>query len=295
MLTLGWTDPSDAEPLLVVAATPDLKSLVEAVGGDQVRVETLVPPGADAEAFEVRPSHLAALKKADLVVRVGLGYDDWLDKLLQQNGIPKLMRGGDGYVDASVGIPLLEVQGRSVDVLAGHPHGLANPHYWLDPANSRTITAAIAEALIRSQPEAQSTLIANRDRLLTDLDERLHHWQQMLEPYRGAALIAYHNAWPYFARRFRLNIVAVIEPKEGVEPAAGRLATIAATMRAQQVRAILQDAYAPDGPARMLSARSDARVAVMAPSVGAVAAARDYLALFDYDVDALAHALAGDD
>jgi ABC-type Zn uptake system ZnuABC Zn-binding protein ZnuA len=278
----------------VVAATPDMKSLIEAVGGTEVQVETLVPPGADAEAFEPRPSHLAALKKAGLVVRVGLGYDDWLDKLLLQSGSAKLARGGDGYVDASFGIPLLEVQGRSVDVLAGHPHGLANPHYWLDPANANTITAGIAEALIRLRPEAQSAIIANRDRFLADLAARLQKWQQALEPHRGSALVAYHNTWSYFARRFRLNIVAIIEPKEGVEPGAGRLATIAAAMRAQQVRAILQDATAPDAAAKMLAARSDAHVAIMAPSVGGVPAVRDYLALFDYDVESLVHALAGD-
>ena len=73
------------------------------------------------------------------------------------------------------------------------------------------------------------------------------------------------------------------------------LATLTAAMRAQRVRAILQDATAPDAAARMLAARADARIALMAPSVGAVAAARDYLTLFDYNIEAIARALAGDD
>ena len=72
-------------------------------------------------------------------MRVGLGYDHWLDKLLQMHGDAAVNRAGAGYVDASLGIPLLEVKGRSLDATGrdGHAHGLANPHYWLDPGQCR--------------------------------------------------------------------------------------------------------------------------------------------------------------
>jgi ABC-type Zn uptake system ZnuABC Zn-binding protein ZnuA len=82
----------------VVATTPDLKSLTEAVGGDLVRVVSLVPPGADAEAFEPRPGDLLRLRDAALVVRVGLGFDEWLDRLLAEHGDARLMRDGPGQV-----------------------------------------------------------------------------------------------------------------------------------------------------------------------------------------------------
>ncbi len=255
-----------ADPLAVVATTSDLKSLAEAIGGDKVRVAVLVPLGTDAEAFEPRPSHLALLRNAGLVLRVGLGYDEWLDKLLRQNADPKLLRGGIGNIDASVGIPLLEVQGRSVETVAGHPHGAANPHYWLDPANAEAITAAIAEGLIRVMPEETDTFIANRDRILVLLKERLVRWTVVMAPFRGSPVVAYHNSWPYFARRFHLDVVEVIEPKEGIAPSPARLATVAATMRARRVRAILQEQFVPDDAA--------------------------YLSLFDYDIDTLRRALS---
>src|SRR3954451_23080478 len=70
--------------VLVVATTPDLKSIAEAVAGGAARVETLVQPGADPEAFAPRPSHAALVRDAALVLRVGLGLDEWLDKLLRQ-------------------------------------------------------------------------------------------------------------------------------------------------------------------------------------------------------------------
>ncbi len=275
----------------VVATTPDIASLVEAVAAGSVRVDSLVPAGGDAEAFEPRPGHLALVRDAALVVRVGLGYDEWLDRLLAQAGRASLRRGGDGTLDLSNGVALLEVQGRSVENRTGHAHGAANPHYWLDPVNAEPMSAAIAEALVRLVPERRDAIEAAHARFTADLRAGLARWTARLEPHHGAALVAYHNSWPYFARRFRLNIVEVIEPKEGVPPGAARLVSLAATMRTRHVRAILREPFVPEGAVRTLAARTGAAVVILAPSVGSVPGTADYLALFDRNVEALAAAL----
>ena len=280
------------ETISVVTTTPDLKSLVEAVGGGLVSVASLVPSGADAEAYEPRPGDLLRLRGAALLVRVGLGYDHWLDPLLARHADPRLAPGGAGLVDASAGIPLLEVQGRSVEVQqGGHAHGLANPHYWLDPANAETITAGIAEGLARVAPEEIAAFAENRRRFLATLAERLASWQARLAPYAGAAVVTYHNGWPYFARRFRLDVVAVVEPKEGIAPSPARLAHVAATMREAGARVVLTEPTEPREPADAVAARAGAHVAVLAGSVGELPGADDYLGLFETDVDALLRAL----
>lgn len=281
-----------AEPL-VVATTPDAKSIVEAVSGGMVRVESLVPPGTDPEAFEPRPSHLALIRDAALVVRVGLGYDEWLERLLRQSGNARVQRGGAGYLDLSADMALVEVQGRSVETRSGHAHGAANPHYWLDPANAEIMSAHVAEALTRLVPERRDAIVAAQARFAADLKAGLARWSAALEPHRGAALIAYHNSWPYFARRFRLNIVDVIEEKEGVPPNAARLIRLAARMRAAKVRAILHEPFQPGDAARFLAERTGAPVVVMAASVGAKPEAQSLIALFDHNVEILAKALAG--
>jgi len=283
-----------AASLRVVATTSDLASLARVVAGDLAEVETIVPPAADSEAFEPRPSDLAKLKGAAVVVRVGLGYDHWLDKLLAMHADTAVNRGGAGYVDASVGIPLLEVKGSSLDPAArdGHAHGLANPHYWLDPTNAEAITGGIAEAIMRMAPASSEKIIARRDDFLADLKRRLVAWDRQLAPYRGARLIAYHNTWPYFARRFRLNIVDAIEVKEGVAPSPARLAKLAASMREQGIRVILHEPFEPEEISQLLARRTGAQVIRLAPSVGSVAAASDYRALLDYNVEVLVGALA---
>jgi ABC-type Zn uptake system ZnuABC Zn-binding protein ZnuA len=283
-----------AQGVRLVATTSDLASLARAVTGDLAQVETIIPPAADPEAFQPRPSDLAKLKGASVVARIGLGYDHWLDKLLQKHGDAAVNRGGPGYVDASVGIPLIEVKGRSLDATGrdGHAHGLANPHYWLDPANAEVMTGGIAEAVIRVVPELTEKIIANRDAFLDRLKARRNEWERLLAPHRAARLIAYHNTWPYFARRFRLDIVDVIEVKEGVSPSPARLAKLAALIREQKVRVILHEPFEPEEASQLLARRTGAVVLKLAPSVGSMPDATHYLALFDYNVGALARALS---
>jgi ABC-type Zn uptake system ZnuABC Zn-binding protein ZnuA len=282
--------PSAAAKLAIVTTTPDLQSLAEAVGGDLVAVASIVPAGVDAEAFEPKPGDIARLNAADLVVRVGLGYDEWLDRMLRN---VRLMRGGAAHVDASLGIPLLEVQSRNPSEQGGHAHGLANPHYWLDPENAVSMTAAIAEGIIRVDSALREPIIVNRDRFLAKLRDKIAEWTQALAPYQGEAVIGYHNSWPYLARRFRLNIVEIIEPKEGVAPSPARLAGLIGTMRSAKVKAILQETYEPLDASHLLAGRTGANIAVLAAGVGAVPEAVDYFALFDYDVAILARTVAG--
>jgi ABC-type Zn uptake system ZnuABC Zn-binding protein ZnuA len=275
----------------VVATTTDLAALVTVVGGDLVTVESIVPAGVDPEAFEPRPGVLGKLRQADLLVRVGLGYDYWLDTIVNQTGEKRLMRGGEAYLDASTGIPLLEIQGQSVVNEGGHAHGVANPHYWLDPENAVTVTAGIAEALIRIAPGQREKILANRERFLSRLEESRARWSRTLAPFAGTRFIAYHNSWPYFARRFRLDIIAFIEPKPGVAPSPAHLAQLISAGRTAQVRAILHEPYEPEDASRFVGQKLGVPVVRLAISVGSLAGTEDYLALFDYNVATLARAL----
>src|SRR5262249_45590584 len=143
-------------------------------------------------------------------------------------GEPRLMRGGEAYVDASLGIPLLEVSGQSVVNEGGHAHGVANPHYWLDPENAKIVSAGVAEGLARVLPNERARIAANQDRFVAALDARLARWTTQLAPVAGVKLIAYHNSWPYFARRFRLDVIDFIEPKPGVAASPAQLARLIA-------------------------------------------------------------------
>lgn len=277
--------------LRVVASTTDLAAIASAVGGDLVSVDTVVPPAVDPEAFEPRPGDLEKIRGAQLLVRLGLGYDYWLDKLLRQAGDKRLMRGGEAYVDASVGVPLLEVSGQTVVNEGGHAHGVANPHYWLDPDNAKIVSLGIADGLARVLPDGRAQIAANQQRFAADLDRSLARWTAQLAPAAGGKLIAYHNSWPYFARRFRLDIVDFIEPKPGIAPSPAQLARLIATGKKDGVRAVVHEPYEPEDASRFLAQRLGVPFVLLATSVGSVPAAKDYFALFDHNVGTLASAL----
>ena len=292
ILALGVAAAPAAAALSVVATTTDMAALAAAVGGELVTVESIIPAATDPEVFEPRPGDIDKVRRAALLVRVGLGYDYWLDALLNRIGDRRLMRGGGAYLDASVGVPLLEIRGQSVVNEAGHAHGAANPHYWLDPDNAVIVTAGIAEALVRIAPEQRERVIANRERFLGELKARRQRWSELLAPFGGAKLIAYHNSWPYFARRFRLDIIDFVEPKPGVAPSAAHLARLISAGRTARVRAVLHEPYEPEDASRLLARKLDVPFVLLATSVDSVPGTKDYFALFDYNAATLAKALA---
>jgi ABC-type Zn uptake system ZnuABC Zn-binding protein ZnuA len=271
----------------VVTTTTDLRSLTEAVGGERVAVVSLVPANLDAEDYQPKPQDVLRLKNARLLVRVGLDYDLWADRLLAQAGKPEIGRGGPGYVDASFAIAVLELRGMSVGPSDGHAHGSGNPHYWLDPKNAEVITSTIAEALARIDPANASVYEANRSAFVVRLQAKMAEWEAKLAPLKAMPIVAYHNSWPYFARRFRLDFVGFIETKPGVPPSPAHLARIVETMRRRGVRIVVREPHEPKRDVAFVASRAGAKIVTLAASVGALPQAGDYFSLFDANVEAL--------
>jgi ABC-type Zn uptake system ZnuABC Zn-binding protein ZnuA len=208
-------------------------------------------------------------------VRVGLDYDLWLNRTLP--GID-----ARAVVDASTDVALLDVRAGGVGPGDGHAHGRGNPHYWLDPANAEMITATLLETFVRVDPANGRRYEANRLAFLSRLEGRMREWSAMTQGV--GPLVAYHDTWPYLARRFRLRIVGIVETRPGVAPSPSHLASLA---RLKPV-AIVREPHEPRRDADFLASRTGAKVVILASSVGAVPEARDYISLIDYNVRALA-------
>jgi ABC-type Zn uptake system ZnuABC Zn-binding protein ZnuA len=276
----------------VVTTTTDLRSLTEAVGGERVAAVSLVPANMDAEDYQPKPQDVLRLKNARLLVRVGLDYDLWVDRPLAQAGRAEIRRGGPAYVDASFGIAVLELRGMSVGPSDGHAHGSGNPHYWLDPKNAEIITGTLLEALARIDPANAAAYETNRQVFLARLNAKLAEWETKLAPLQGMPIVAYHNSWPYFARRFRLDFVGFVETKPGVPPSPSHLAGIVKTMRERNVRIVVREPQEPERDVAFVASKTGALVVKLAASVGALPRTDDYIALFDANVEALTSAAA---
>jgi ABC-type Zn uptake system ZnuABC Zn-binding protein ZnuA len=276
-----------AAAISVAATTTDLRDLVAVVGGDRVRVESLTAPHHDPHAREIHPRQLQLLKAADLLVRIGLDHEAWLARAARAAGLPAR------DLDCSKGLALLGTETPRLRASARpHVHAFGNTHYWLDPENARPITARIAAALAEISPAGGPAFEANRARFVAALDQRLARWRAALAPFAGARAVAVHDTWPYFARRFGLEIVATLEETPGVPPSPAHLGALMERMRRTGVRLVLAEPGAPAGLLRRVTGGTGARVVVLAPSVGSEPEATGYLALFDLNVGRLARALA---
>jgi ABC-type Zn uptake system ZnuABC Zn-binding protein ZnuA len=279
--------------LSVATTTTDLRALVEAVGGDRVRVESLTPAVHDPHAVEVKPGQLGRLREAALLVRIGLDHEPWLGRAVRTAGNPALGRGAAGDLDVSAGIELLDTETvRARPARGGHVHGLGNTHYWLDPENARVITASILGGLARVAPADQAAFTANRARFLTRLDAGLARWTRAAAPLRGLRVVVAHDSWPYFARRFGLTVVAAIEPSPGLPPSPRSLGDLTSRMRESAVRLVIAEPWSDSSVVSQVAARGGARVVTLPASVGADPEATDYVALFDVNIRRLVEAAA---
>ncbi|HSB73818.1 MAG TPA: metal ABC transporter substrate-binding protein [Candidatus Methylomirabilis sp.] len=279
-------------PLPVVTSSTDLKALVEEVGGSRVQVESLAPAAHDPHAVDVKPSQMARLRAAALLVRIGLDHEPWLSRLLASTGDPRFGPGGPNSLETSKGIALLQAETPRVKADRGvHVHGFGNTHYWLDPENARPMTAAILDALVRLSPADRSRFEEDRTRFLVRLDSALLRWSRAMAPFRGIRVVVVHETWPYFARRFGLTVVSAVEPTPGVPPSPSSLATLIRKMREAGVKLLIAEPSSDTSLVGEVAARSGARAVTLVPSVGGDPAAQDYLSLFDLNIRRLTEAL----
>jgi ABC-type Zn uptake system ZnuABC Zn-binding protein ZnuA len=316
--------PSSADPLRVAATTTDLANLVETVGGDDVQVTAFVGGGQDPHFVEARPSFIKELSRTDLFVTVGLQLEiGWVPPLLRNARNSSIQPGGPGALDASATIPLRGVLTGVVDRSMGDVHPTGNPHYLLDPVNGIRVAREIRDALARLRPEQASVFAARTAsfeahllaRLVGDeavarhsaetlasavLEERLADvvpddalggWLGAMRPHRGKAVVADHDLWPYFARRFGIEVAGFLEPLPGVTPTTRHLGEIASLMQRRGIRAILSAAYFSPRYAQKVAEATGGQVLEMANQVGARDGIDDYLAMVDWNVGHVAGAL----
>ncbi|MFA6316079.1 MAG: metal ABC transporter substrate-binding protein [Elusimicrobiota bacterium] len=292
LLLTGLAFPAQAAKVRVAASNSDLGYLCERVAGDLASVESLSSGDQDPHMVDPRPSMVAKIRRADLLLRVGLDIDMWVDSLLGAGKNPRVVYGSPGYVDASVNIPLLQVPKDKVDGSMGDLHIFGNPHYWLDPANGKVMARNIRDGLCRVRPEDCPAFDANLSRLEGELGAALKRWEKTLSPYEGAGIVTYHNSWVYFARRFNLKLLGTLEPKPGVPPSPAHLDRLIKDMASGNARAILVESYFPTKGARKVAATTGAEVLVVPSSAGGQPGVKTYFDLFDAIVGSLARALA---
>ena len=280
-----------ADKIRVIATTTDLKSLTEAVGGDLVEVDALARGTQNPHDLEVRPSLMVKVRRADVLVVNGLDLDNWVDVVVQGANNARVIPGAPGWVDASRGIPVLEVPTTRVDRSMGDVHPLGNPHYTLDPGMAPIITTNILEGLARTAPQHRAAFEKNRQEFLARLEPAMAQWTKTLEPFRGAKVVTYHADWIYFLTRFGLVQVGGVEDRPGIPPTPSHLTQLIRRMKDEKVKVVIVEPWNDQKLAARVAEEAGAQALVLAPGVGSLKGADNYLDTVAYNVNTLAQAL----
>jgi ABC-type Zn uptake system ZnuABC Zn-binding protein ZnuA len=250
--TTGASPSPGTTQVEVVVTTTVLGDLAAQVGGSLISVHSLVPKGGDPHTFDPKPSDAAAVANADLALMNGLGLDDWLLPLVQNAGradlpVAKLAEGQPG-----------------VDYIAGDPDEgeQYNPHLWMNVAYARLYVEQIRLKLAEIDPGHATQYDASAaayDATLATLDRYIRD-QLATVPAENRKIVAFHDAFPYFARAYGLEVVGVIVDAPGQDPSAGEIADLIAAIRDAHVKLILAEVQFPDQLVRQIASETDAAV-----------------------------------
>ncbi len=280
-----------ASKLKIVTATTDLAEFASQVGGDRVEVDSIARGYQDPHFVEAKPSFLLKLRRADLLIVVGLQLEiGWLPPLITQCGNPNVQIGAKGYLDASQFAEILEIPTGIVTRAMGDVHPFGNPHYWLDPQNGRRIARGIANKLTELQPENTGYFEERYQAFSKRIDDAEKRWDVQMKPYRGRKVITYHRSWPNFTKRFGFDVRGEIEPRPGIPPSPGHTVELMQMMKRDNVKIILVEPYFDLKTPNSIARETGAQVVVLLPSVGGEKEVTDYFKLFDYDINLLLNA-----
>lgn len=289
-IAAGLNDNATAE-VNVVTTDTTLAYIAREVGGDKVRVESLSKPTDDPHHVEPTPSMIVRTARAQVVARIGMDLDGWLDSVLEKSGNSQVARGGKGYADCSTNLVVQEIPPAKLDPSMGDIHVYGNPHYLMDPANGILAAGNIAAALIRVDPRNQPYYHDRFVKFGEEIKTHLTDWKKQLAPFKGALVTTYHRSWVYFMSRFGLKEFGTIEPKPGIPPSQGHVNDLVRGMKESKVPVMLIENFRSRRYPDLIASQTGAKAVYVPLAVGAEPGADTYFKLFDTIVGRMAAAL----
>jgi zinc/manganese transport system substrate-binding protein len=293
LLALSFAMPFLARParaqgsMPVVASFSILGDMVRQLGGDRVSLRVIAGPDVDAHSFQPRPSDAEAVRGARLVVRNGLGFDTWMDRLVRSAGY----RGT--VATASEGITP-----RRLEDDHGHDHGAQDPHAWQDLRHGQDYARNIAAALAAADPEGAPAYRARAEDYLARL-AALDAWvrqQVATVPEARRQVVTSHDAFGYFAAAYGVRFLAPQGISTDSEPSAAEVARLIRLLKRQGITALFLENMANPATLRRLAAEAGVKVQgqlyadALSPSDGP---APGYEAMFRHNLGLLVPAMKG--
>jgi zinc/manganese transport system substrate-binding protein len=267
--------------LNVFACEPEWAALAQELGGDKVSAVSATTAFQDPHHIEARPSLIARMRNADLVVCSGSELEiGWLPLLLTQSGNGRVQPGSPGYLEASQYVAKLEVP-RVVDRSMGDVHPGGNPHIHTDPRNIAKVAAVLAERLARLDAANAATYRSRGESFDKRWREAIGRWEQQAARLKGTALVEHHKGFTYLINWLGMREVGDLEPKPGIPPTTSHLAGLVEQMKQAPAKMIVYSSYDDPKAAQFLSQRTGIPSVMLPFTVGGSDKAKDLFGYFD--------------
>lgn len=249
--TPAATSTAPAQPMPVVASFSILGDFVKQVGGDRVKVTTIVGPNGDAHVYQPTPADAKAMGAAKVVFVNGLGFEGWMDRLAKASGTKAKIvvattgvTPRTGFVDEDDKPKADARQGKDKHAHGkdhdDHDHGGIDPHAWQSIANAKIYVANIRDGLIAADPDGRATYEANASAYLARLDALETEVKAALAaiPEGQRRIITSHDAFGYFGAAYGLVLIAPEGVSTESEASAKDVARIIRQIKAQKIPAV---------------------------------------------------------
>ncbi len=258
VLLSGCVTQPEQGKIGVVVTLPPQKEMVQAIGGDNVRITVMVPPNENPHTYSPTPTQMAEVARAKIYFKVGSGVEfevAYLANIQSQN--KKLLT-----VDCSQGIELIES-------IEDHEHGHGeheagkDPHIWLSPMNAKQMVGNICEGLAGLDEANRAYYESNRDAYLARLDELDAEIRRRLEGKEGSTFLVYHPAWAYYARTYGLVEMAIEE--QGKQPGPSGVIAVVEQARKLGIRVVFVSPQFSQSSAETIAREIGGRVVTVDP------------------------------
>lgn len=277
--------PAQAK-LKVFACEPEWGSLVQELAGDKVDIDVGTSALQDVHVIEAKPSLIAKVRSADLLVCTGAELEvGWLPQLIRQSGNAKVASGAGSFM-AAAQVKTLE-KPTALDRAYGDVHPDGNPHVQMDPRRVLVIAKALDARLAQLDPANAATYQQRLDDFSKRWLAAMTKWKAQAAPLKGRKVVVHHISWVYLWDWLGIEQIGALEPKPGVPPTSAHLAGLIATTKGSNTLAIVRAAYQDPKPAEWLSERTGVPAVALPFTVGGDAQSKDLFGLFDSTISKL--------
>ena len=267
--------------LQVFACEPEWAALADEIGGDLVESYSATTALQDPHYIQARPSLIAKVRNADLVICSGAQLEiGWLPALLQKANNRKVMPGSPGYLEASSLVIRLDATGNA-DRAKGDIHPQGNPHIQTNPHNVLAVGRALARKLVELDNGNTKTYEANLKQFEVSWQAAIERWEATGAPLRGKRAITHHKSWVYLFTWLGIEEVANLEAVPGIPPTAAHLAHLVEHIGKGGADVIIHAPYQHSKPSEWLAERTHIPSVLLPLTIGGTEEATDLYALFD--------------